>query len=157
MNVLEMAQLLGNFGEFFGAIAVVATLGYLAIQIRQNTRSNYVIREQTANQQLTQMHQQIMGNTDLAELVARCRNPTPGDLSPGDEERVQRLANSYVNLYSNVENAFRRGEFPENAYERHRVAFRVTLTDYPALTPNMRAIVEHFDTDYYRIFKPLFE
>ena len=39
MTLMETAQLLGNFGEFFGAIAVVATLGYLAVQVRQNTRS----------------------------------------------------------------------------------------------------------------------
>ena len=39
MTIMEIAQLLGNLGEFFGAIAVVATLGYLAVQIRQNTRS----------------------------------------------------------------------------------------------------------------------
>ena len=31
MTLLETAQLLGNFGEFVGAIAVVLTLGYLAI------------------------------------------------------------------------------------------------------------------------------
>ena len=39
MDLMDVAQLLGNFGEFFGAIAVVATLGYLAVQVRQNTRS----------------------------------------------------------------------------------------------------------------------
>ena len=37
MNLMDTAQLLGNFGEFVGAIAVVATLIYLAIQIRQNS------------------------------------------------------------------------------------------------------------------------
>ena len=37
MTLMETAQLLGNFGEFFGAIAVVATLIYLAVQLRQNT------------------------------------------------------------------------------------------------------------------------
>jgi hypothetical protein len=37
MTLMDTAQLLGNFGEFFGAIAVVATLGYLAVQIRQNS------------------------------------------------------------------------------------------------------------------------
>ncbi len=36
MTLMETAQLLGNFGEFFGAVAVVATLAYLAVQIRQN-------------------------------------------------------------------------------------------------------------------------
>jgi hypothetical protein len=39
MTLMETAQLLGNFGEFVGAIAVVVTLAYLALQIRQNTRS----------------------------------------------------------------------------------------------------------------------
>ena len=39
MDLMSTAQLLGNFGEFFGAIAVVATLVYLAAQIKQNTKS----------------------------------------------------------------------------------------------------------------------
>ncbi len=38
MSALEFSQLLGNYGEFFGAIAIVITLVYLAIQVRQNTR-----------------------------------------------------------------------------------------------------------------------
>ena len=37
MDHQAFAQLLGNYGEFVGAFAVVATLGYLAVQIRQNT------------------------------------------------------------------------------------------------------------------------
>lgn len=35
MSIME----LGALGEFVGAIAVVVTLGYLAVQIRQNTRA----------------------------------------------------------------------------------------------------------------------
>lgn len=37
MDLMSTAQLLGNLGEFLGAIAVVVTLVYLAVQIRQNT------------------------------------------------------------------------------------------------------------------------
>ena len=37
MDHRAIAQLLGNYGEFVGAIAVVVTLIYLAIQIRTNT------------------------------------------------------------------------------------------------------------------------
>jgi hypothetical protein len=39
MDHQAFAQLLGNYGEFLGAIAVVVTLVYLAAQIRQNTKS----------------------------------------------------------------------------------------------------------------------
>ena len=37
MSTLEFSQLLGNYGEFVGAIAIVATLIYLAVQLKQNT------------------------------------------------------------------------------------------------------------------------
>ncbi len=36
MTLMETAQLLGNFGEFVGAIAVVGTLVYLAVQVGQS-------------------------------------------------------------------------------------------------------------------------
>ena len=39
MDHQAFAQLLGNYGEFVGAIAVVVTLGYLAHQINLNTRA----------------------------------------------------------------------------------------------------------------------
>ena len=39
MSTLEFSQLLGNYGEFVGAIAIVITLVYLALQLRQNTAS----------------------------------------------------------------------------------------------------------------------
>ncbi len=42
-----MVQLLGNFGEFVGAIAVVATLAYLAVQIRQNTKADNALTYST--------------------------------------------------------------------------------------------------------------
>ena len=157
MTLIETAQLLGDFGEFFGAIAVVATLGYLAVQIRQNTRSTYVSRHLAAAQQLTHLHDQIMGNKELADLVARCRNTELAELSPGDEERVRHIANFYINTYSGVETAYQGGGFPEYAYTRFGVDFRRTLTEYPALTSRMRAIVEQFDKENLPIFKPLFE
>ena len=37
MDHQTFAQLLGNYGEFIGAVGVIVTLGYLAIQMKQNT------------------------------------------------------------------------------------------------------------------------
>ena len=39
MSTLEISQLLGNYGEFVGAIAIVITLIYLAVQLKHNTNS----------------------------------------------------------------------------------------------------------------------
>ena len=38
MDHQTFAQLLGNYGEFFGSIAVVATLAYLARQVQQSSQ-----------------------------------------------------------------------------------------------------------------------
>ena len=38
MDHQALAQVLGSYGEFFGAVAVFITLVFLTIQIRQNTR-----------------------------------------------------------------------------------------------------------------------
>ncbi len=46
MTLTDTAQLMGNFGEFFGAIAVVATLVYLVVQIKQASRATIFSSEQ---------------------------------------------------------------------------------------------------------------
>lgn len=157
MDLMSTAQLLGNFGEFFGAIAVVATLGYLAIQIRQNTRSNYVSRQQAVQHELSRMHEQIAVNEGLAELVARCRNPAIDTLSPVDDERVERLANFYLNTFASIETAHREGQFGAHEYAEYCREFQRILTTYPAFVPKLREIMEEFDAPYYGIFNPLFK
>ena len=37
MNLAEWSNVLGNFGEFAGAILLFVSLFYVAVQIRQNT------------------------------------------------------------------------------------------------------------------------
>ena len=39
MSVLEISEIFGNFGEFVGAIAVVVTLLFVGLQLRQNTQA----------------------------------------------------------------------------------------------------------------------
>lgn len=90
MDHQAFAQMLGNYGEFFGAIAVVVTLGYLATQIRQNTRQ---MRAQ-AYGELTDAHRQLLSdlrnnNEVLDQLLA-----TSNDFD-GQSENEQRRAMFY--------------------------------------------------------------
>ena len=66
MDLHATAQLMGNFGEFFGAIGVVATLGYLIVQIRQNNRmlssniySSWVVTASSTLEMLTNHAEQL--------------------------------------------------------------------------------------------------
>jgi hypothetical protein len=51
-------EALGNLGDFIGGVAVVVTIGYLAIQVRQNTA---VLRSQS-RQQVVQNYREYMGH-----------------------------------------------------------------------------------------------
>ena len=51
MTFVETAQMLGNFGEFVGAIAVVLTLVYLTAEIRRST----LVARSSVRQDITQM------------------------------------------------------------------------------------------------------
>ena len=60
---MEIAQLLGNLGEFIGAIVIIATLIYLAMQVRQNTNA---LHAQT---------RQSLLSAGQTELFAMIENP----------------------------------------------------------------------------------
>ena len=69
---------LGNVGDLIAAIATVATLGYLALQIRQNTKSvqgstaQAIMEHDVAVAGLVAQHPNIYrrGNASIAELDA---------------------------------------------------------------------------------------
>ena len=68
MDHETFAQLLGNYGQFVGAIAVVVTLGYLAIQVRHSRQAT------EANMQIAQQNQTLAiapNNIARVELITQ--------------------------------------------------------------------------------------
>ncbi len=79
MTLMDTAQLLGNFGEFFGDIAVVATLTYLAVQVRHGAEASRLDGQarvlEMANQAL------ILRTTPAASRIWLTGLATPGELT----------------------------------------------------------------------------
>ena len=71
MSFIEAAQLLGNLGEFVGAAAIVVTLINIALQIRENTKTNLVTARQYFAQQAASILQEWIDNPELDELTNR--------------------------------------------------------------------------------------
>ena len=59
---------LGAIGELVGAMAVVATLAYLAVQMRQNNKLSRATAVQTVSQQNLEFLGMLATNPDLREL-----------------------------------------------------------------------------------------
>ncbi len=68
MELMDAANLLGDLGDFVGAVAVVVTLVYLTVQLRQNTaalRSNSWQAIQDAEQRFDTL---LAGDMALADI-----------------------------------------------------------------------------------------
>ena len=64
-------EAIGAIGEIVGAFAVVATLGYLAVQIRQNTERERLTQEFASNQYFNELRMLVAGDEALADIEAR--------------------------------------------------------------------------------------
>ena len=68
MNITSVAQVLGNAGEFVGAIAVVVTLIYLAAQVRQNATQIKLNSAQIATERYANMIAGILRAPDRMRM-----------------------------------------------------------------------------------------
>jgi hypothetical protein len=77
---------LGNIGEFVAAVAVIVSLIYLALQIRQNTRSVRSATHHSAARAATET-QNIYAQSGEVSRIFRIGAHAPEDLT--EDERVQ--------------------------------------------------------------------
>jgi len=88
-------EAIGALGEIFGAIAVIATLAYLAVQVRQNTKALNSATFQEISTTTALNNEPIALNPDIAELVFKARNGL-SDLTEIEKIRFGALALSSV-------------------------------------------------------------
>ena len=67
MSIIE----LGALGEFVGAIAVVATLAYLAVQVHQTKRAVQSASLHTGIATMTQNNQTVFADQKLSEVIVK--------------------------------------------------------------------------------------
>jgi hypothetical protein len=94
-------EALGAIGEVVGAVAVVVTIGYLAVQIRQNTRSLRAGAFQQYRQQSAELSR-LLAEPDMASIY-RTGLYSPDRLT---EEGRTRFAAMMVFAFNSEENFF---------------------------------------------------
>jgi hypothetical protein len=100
-------QDLGSIGELVAAIATVATLVYLAIQVRHNSRalnrSNEFAQANSIHQitaMFNELNWRLAGDGELAEIHARALNGEP--LNAAETTRFTAFVNTYVATIENL-------------------------------------------------------
>ena len=93
-------EAIGALGETVGAFAVLLTLVYLAMQIRQNTKSVQAAAVDSANSQVSRIREVIFANADVATVYRR-GNEDPFGLSEDDTIRYRLLMHNILLSISN--------------------------------------------------------
>jgi len=94
MTLMEISQVLGNVGEFVGAIAVVATLLYLAIQVRDAGRSSKFAAVQASRETRIAWFSSVRDSPHLPAIQAKV---LAGEALEADGEL--RLAYHYASFW----------------------------------------------------------
>lgn len=101
MDHQAFAQLLGNYGEFVGAIAVVVTLAYLAVQIRQSTGATRAASHHAIVEALNRGNLAQAEDAELAQIwVSGSENR--GGLNDAERQRFDMLLLSYFHVFDSL-------------------------------------------------------
>ena len=106
---------LGNVGEFVGAIAVVVSLLYLAIQIRQNTRSLRSSAHQSITVHIAELNRTIVENREIASILERGFRDL-ALLSDEEQRRFNAYNSARFRHYDNLYYQYRTGMLEESQW-----------------------------------------
>jgi hypothetical protein len=108
-------QDLGNIGELVGAIAVVASLVYLAVQIRQNTRTVKTSTYQGLFDHIADFQNLLLANEKLGAIWSVGLSQ-PDSLSRGDQERFGLLMLRFFRQLETLHYEWREGLLDETLF-----------------------------------------
>jgi hypothetical protein len=92
---------LGNIGEFVGAVAVVISLAYLAVQIRQNTRAVKTSTFHGVTDSFNHLNTTIANDESLARIF-RVGSGNLGDLTADEQVRFGFLFLSAFRIFETL-------------------------------------------------------
>jgi len=122
---------LGNIGEFVAAVAVVISLVYLAVQIRQNTRSVRVASYQSWFDSYSTFSNTVLASPQLDELFHRGRLD-PEKLTPEERRHFNGLVRRGFRLFENLYYQRLQGVIDEHLYETWRAEW-LRLAELPGI------------------------
>jgi hypothetical protein len=121
MDHLTFAQLLGNYGEFVGAIAVVATLAYLARQISQSTNTSRADTTFAYFDTITRVHERF-ADFEFNRLLRMTTDSWNG-LSPDEQMQMHGFLADWANKLHMGYLLMNRGVLDQESYTPWEGAF----------------------------------
>lgn len=119
-------EALGAIGEVVGAIGVIVTLGYLAVQIRQNTASLKSSTLQTMLEAAAGLHDLCASDPDLGRIFLKGVG-NRASLTEEEAPRFEFLMMSFLRRFENIYNQGVSGQLTESDWSGVKVSSLNTL------------------------------
>jgi hypothetical protein len=129
-------QDLGALGELVAAVATVATLLYLALQIRQNNRNLEEATSASVNQGYASINSRLSSDEQFAEIFIRGREDLEA-LSPVELERFRAFVQDILNMAVYADGL----QASHHARSLHFDSFEVVGSLYQTY-PGIRAVID---------------
>ncbi len=144
----ETAALLGNYGEFLGAIAVLITLIYLSLQVRQSNVANRVASNQAINKKTSDYLKVLYQNDEVLDIWVRGRQSFK-TLEDTDRLKFELMMyDGFGNFHEHWHQA-RAGVTDETQFVRVKTLIQLYFAQ-PGIVQAWRHISKHygFDKDF---------
>ena len=109
-------EAIGAVGEIIGAVAVFATLVYLALQIRQNTAMTNTSIYESAMGGFIDLNQIVLFNPHVAQAYMKGLSD-PDSLTEEESFYCNMMLRAYMNHVYKLFRLFERGAFPAKEWE----------------------------------------
>ncbi len=136
-------EAIGAIAEAAGAIVVVATLVYLALQVRHSTRVAIASTEIDVRNGLNLLNHSVFTDTGLAEIFVKATDPT-AEFTDVESQKLYHLVVSCLNAWLCAETAHINGMVPPETFNVIEDDMRAFLTDYPASRPLWRKAIDSY-------------
>jgi hypothetical protein len=112
-------EAIGALAELLGAIGVIVTLVYLAVQVRQNTRTVRAATELETGRLWSEVHGRVAHSPDMAAIWDRGLTDETA-LSPAEKQRFIWFVAEYLFLVESLYRQWRMDYLSDASWEPHR-------------------------------------
>ena len=133
---------IGAMGEVLGALAVIATLVYLARQIRE---SNKLAKSTSARDVMNGFGETnaLMTQPSLAAAFAKMAE-NKDNATPEQKVQIRQFCLAVVNVYLQAETSYKHGNLDDRNYSAVKMDINPLLKQYPGLAEYFEVILEDY-------------
>ena len=142
--------------EGIGLAAVIASLLFVAFEIRQSNRIAIGTTAYELNRNWMAINELYLTDPKVLELIVAVSDK---EFIPKDEEQreqVEAFARLILNNWIAIEDAYNNGIASEILYLLALEDVKAVISKRPGLLPTYVAVTSHYDLSKYKLLEPLF-